>query len=109
MLSLPSGKSFAELCGAISYSLTIPLEPFTIVQPSLADDKPKMQVFSKNPLHANKDDPVYFTRAYALDIKASNSKGAFSVTYATTQARQDAMTFKIQDLCYGVTCSKPKI
>ena len=89
--------------------MTTPLEPFTIIQPTPADDKPKMQVFSKNPLHANKDDPVNFTRAYALDVKASNSKGAFSVTYATTQARQDAMTFSIQDLCYGVTYSKPMI
>jgi hypothetical protein len=84
VLSLPSGKSFAEVCGAISYSLTTPLEPFTIVQPTPDNDKPKMQVFSKNPLHANKDDPVNFTRAYALDLKASNSKGSFSVTYATT-------------------------
>lgn len=72
-LILPSfttspGKKFAEVCGTTSYNLTTPFEPLTFLEPASAIDWPKIQVISKNPLHANKHDPLNFAKAYPLDL-----------------------------------------
>ncbi len=111
-LSIPSidagsGKTFAEVCGAIIYSLTTSYDPFNLVQPIFSNQPPTMQVFSDDPLHANKEDPVNFARSYALDLRVSNPRAGVLMNYAITPVKQEAMTYQITDQCYGLTYSKP--
>jgi hypothetical protein len=103
-----SGKKYEEVCGVIVYSLQTPYKPCTIVQPDSITSSPKLKVFTKDPLDADKDEPINYARAYALDLKAYIPKAQI-FKYADTQARKDALTYRIQDNCFGLTYEKPSI
>lgn len=68
-----------------------------------------MKVFSKYPLHAANDTALNYSKAYALDLTAYNYKGDWTVNYTSNQAKKDALTYYIQDLCFSVTYSKPNL
>ena len=68
-----------------------------------------MKVHSINPNDAEEREDLNYSKAYALDLTAYNYKGEWTVNYASTQAKVDALTYTIQDLCFSVTYSKPSI
>ena len=68
-----------------------------------------MKVRSINPLNAENSEAQNYSKAYALDLTAYNYKGEWTVNYASNQAKVDALTYKIQDLCFSVTYSKPNL